>query len=372
MKTITSLLLFLLLISNPAFTAVDDKEVRPRIEVCFVLDTTGSMSGLIQGAKDKIWSIVGDLQDAEVVPELRIGLVGYRDRGDDYVVKVHEMTGDLDAMFDTLLAFQAGGGGDRPESVNEAVRTGLKNMDWSDDPKTYRTIFLVGDAPPQTGYDEPQLKDLCKIAKKQGIIINTVLCGGDNETRKIWKDAAQTTGGNFAAIEQNGGVQVIETPFDKEIQKLNRKVNDTVILYGDRDTQAAGRQKTENAAAETVSSVSRAVWNSKFNFSKAITGSEDLVDALSEGTVDVKDLDRKQLPASLQEKTPAELQSYAAAQLKTRKALQSQILEISRKRDRFLKEEMKKNGRNEDAFDQKVRQATRAQAAAKGISYTSE
>jgi hypothetical protein len=28
---------------------------KPRIQVCFVLDTTGSMGGLIEGAKQKIW-----------------------------------------------------------------------------------------------------------------------------------------------------------------------------------------------------------------------------------------------------------------------------------------------------------------------------
>ena len=57
---------------------------KPRMEVCFVLDTTGSMSGLIEGAKQKIWSIAnGILVSAKPTPELRIGLIGYRDRGDE-------------------------------------------------------------------------------------------------------------------------------------------------------------------------------------------------------------------------------------------------------------------------------------------------
>ncbi|WP_434423448.1 hypothetical protein [Nannocystis pusilla] len=61
--------------------------IRPRIDVVFVLDTTGSMSGLIEGAKQKIWAIANRLASGEPRPDLRIGLVAYRDLGDDYVTK---------------------------------------------------------------------------------------------------------------------------------------------------------------------------------------------------------------------------------------------------------------------------------------------
>ena len=37
---------------------------KPHIEVCFVLDTTGSMGGLIEGAKQKIWSIANEMISA--------------------------------------------------------------------------------------------------------------------------------------------------------------------------------------------------------------------------------------------------------------------------------------------------------------------
>ena len=47
----------------------------PKIEVVFALDTTGSMSGLIQAAKDKIWSIASTMASAQPAPEIRMGLV---------------------------------------------------------------------------------------------------------------------------------------------------------------------------------------------------------------------------------------------------------------------------------------------------------
>ena len=84
----------------------------PKVDVVFVLDTTGSMSGLIQTAKEKIWSIATTMASAQPTPEIRIGLVAYRDRGDQYVTKVVDLSEDLDSVYAMLMDFEAGGGGD--------------------------------------------------------------------------------------------------------------------------------------------------------------------------------------------------------------------------------------------------------------------
>lgn len=47
---------------------------KPKIEVVFVLDTTGSMSGLINAAKEKIWSIASTMAQAQTAPEIKMGL----------------------------------------------------------------------------------------------------------------------------------------------------------------------------------------------------------------------------------------------------------------------------------------------------------
>ena len=127
------------------------KAEKPRIEVVFVLDTTGSMSGLIEAAKQKIWSIANTLAMAKPTPEIKMGLVAYRDRGDAYVTSLTDLTDDFDAVYADLMAFKAEGGGDTPESVNQALR-GRHAVPWSADPKTYKCIFLVGDAPPHMDY----------------------------------------------------------------------------------------------------------------------------------------------------------------------------------------------------------------------------
>ena len=90
-----------------------------------MLDTTGSMSGLIHAAQEKIWSIASTLAQAQQAPEISMGLVAYRDRGDAYVTQVVDLDRDLDSMYSKLMDFRAAGGGDGPEAVNEALEAAI-------------------------------------------------------------------------------------------------------------------------------------------------------------------------------------------------------------------------------------------------------
>src|SRR5919202_2877314 len=167
----------------------EPKAKRPRVEVVFCLDTTGSMGGLIDGAKRKVWSICNQIAGGKPTPDLRVGLVAYRDRGDDYVTKVYDLTDDLDAVHANLMKFVASGGGDEPESVNQALYDAVHKVKWSKDRKTLRILFLVGDAPPHMDYpDDVKYPQTCKLAVEKGILINTIQCGPNPETRKHWQD----------------------------------------------------------------------------------------------------------------------------------------------------------------------------------------
>src|SRR3954452_1950040 len=178
--------------------AAPAKKAKPKVEVVFCLDTTGSMGGLIEGAKQKIWSICNQIASGKPIPDLKVGLVAYRDRGDAYVTQVLDLTDDLDAVHDKLKGFQAQGGGDSPESVNQALDDAVNKVKWSSDPKTLKIIFLVGDAPPHMDYkDDVKSPETCKKAVTKGIIINTIQCGGDPECTRIWKDVCVKAEGTF-------------------------------------------------------------------------------------------------------------------------------------------------------------------------------
>src|SRR4051812_36597662 len=84
-------------------------EKKPKVEVVFCLDTTGSMGGLIDGAKQKIWAICNQIAGGKPTPDLKVGLVAYRDRGDEYITKVFELSDDLDKIHGELKKFTANG-----------------------------------------------------------------------------------------------------------------------------------------------------------------------------------------------------------------------------------------------------------------------
>ena len=79
------------------------------VDVCFVLDTTGSMSAAIETAKEKIWFIATEIANADLNPDLRVCLMAFRDRGDDYVTQLTPLTQDLDRVEVRLQALAAGG-----------------------------------------------------------------------------------------------------------------------------------------------------------------------------------------------------------------------------------------------------------------------
>src|SRR4051794_24600858 len=171
---------------------------KPKVEVVFCLDTTGSMTKLIDGAKAKIWSICNQIAGGKPTPDLKVGLVAYRDKGDAYVTKVYDLTDDLDAIHGHLRTFQAQGGGDAPESVNQALDDAVNKVKWSTDNKSLRIIFLVGDAPPHMDYAEDvKYPVTCKKACEKGIIINTIQCGGDAECMKHWKEICAKAEGSY-------------------------------------------------------------------------------------------------------------------------------------------------------------------------------
>jgi Mg-chelatase subunit ChlD len=344
---------------------------KPRIEVCFVLDTTGSMGGLIEGAKQKIWSIANEMISAQPTPELKLGLIGYRDRGDDYVVKSFSLTDDIDAIYGHLREFQAGGGGDAPESVNEALAEAIHKMPWSGDSKVLKIIFLVGDAPPHMDYPNgPKYPDLCWEAAKKELIINTIQCGEMAETKPIWQEIAKLSEGSYVGISQSGNVAVISTPMDKELSRLNERIGTTLIPYGDSKLQAEVHAKYAVAASAPVSAMAdRLSYNSKTG--KAVQGRGELVDALNNNTLKLDEIDQKQLPTELQKLDHSELQKRIAKTRDERADLQKQIVEVSKKREAYIQSENKRlaaEGKG-DAFDQKVAETLRVQAAKKGISY---
>lgn len=325
-------------------------------EVVFVLDTTGSMGGLIEGAKQKIWSLAGGIIQ-RTGGEVRIGLIPYRDRGDAYVTRHFPLTDNLDQVYSDLQGFRAEGGGDAPESVNQALYEAVAEIRWSDSPRVMRTIFLVGDCPPHMDYpDEVQYPKTCALAAEKGIVIHTVQCGGDPATTPIWKEIAGLADGGYSQIGQSGNMRMVETPYDKEIQRLNLELSKTVLPYGSRASQTSLRGLVAgNVSAPAAVAASR-------NRVKAMAMAEDRLAAPVAGldlTAEpgrLEELREEDLPEELKSLTPEERQARLDEAVRQRATLNAQLLELDRQRSDYLRDATlhATGGTAPAAFDEEV------------------
>lgn len=351
------------------------KNEHPKIEVVFVLDTTGSMSGLINAAKEKIWSIASTMASAQNAPDIKMGLVAYRDRGDTYVTQTVALSADLDSMYAKLMDFQADGGGDTPESVNQALDDAVNKMHWSDDQQTYKVVFLVGDAPAHMDYqDDVKYPQTLAIAKQKGIIINTIQAGQDSATTKAWQHVASLGQGNYFQVEQSGNAVAIATPFDKKMAELSAKLDDTRLYYGDKAEQekqqnkiAATRKLHEKASDE--SRARRAEFNASKSGKTNFLGEGELVDAISSGRVELSSIAKEDLPASIQVMSPEEQKSFISKTNNKRNELEQDIKILAEKRNDYLREKVEAEGGKSDSLDAQIYESVRAQAKSKGLIY---
>jgi Mg-chelatase subunit ChlD len=369
------------------------QQTKPRVEVVFCLDTTGSMGGLIDAAKQKIWAICNQIASGQPSPELKVGLVGFRDRGDDYITKTFDLDEDLDTVHGHLMAFQAAGGGDEPESVNEALHTALNNISWSQSSNVLRIIYLVGDAPPHMDYqNDVPYKVTCRKAVERGIIINTIQCGQAASTTQFWKDIARKADGRFVMIAQDGGVQTVSTPYDKRLAEINCALAQTAVLYGDAPTQANAasnmlRQCAPVNGAPSVSmtsalppgaapatcapmpcyGVTEAAERGAYCARTGTVGAVDLVQSIKDGKVKLEDVKTAELPPEMQKLTLADRKAYLAKVEAERAKLQAEARELDRERTEFLRREMSRGGAT--GFDGQVLEMLRDQAKKVNIAY---
>ena len=365
---VTPVLSILLLAAPLGIHAVfaQDAPAPTRLEVVFVLDTTGSMDGLIEGAKQKIWSIANTMIDLNPEAEVAFGLVGYRDHGDDYVTRVHALTGDVQGIFTKLRRFEAAGGGDTPEAVNEALSDAVLKIDWGDNVGDSRIIFLVGDAPPHMDYaNGPKYEKVLKNAREKDIIVNTVQAGEDLETESYWRKIAELGGGKYMAIPQDGGqIRQIPTPMDAPIIEVQAKIDATIVPYGSKDDVARLEEKLSDrkAASAEVQADNATFYSKKSGKKEAVTGGGDLVTDLANGDATLDALPDDQLSDDLKAMTPDARKVHLEGLLANRKQLEAEMAKLVKDRDAYIAAQTATADATPDAsFDSSVKSTLKAQ-----------
>jgi len=365
MKICLALVATALLTSNNARAA--QSAARPNVEVVFVIDTTSSMGGLIEGAKQRIWGIANEIAKGRPGPKVKMGLVAFRDKGDSYVTKVFDLSENLDNTYKDLLSLSADGGGDGPEHVIAGLDAAIEGIAWSKDTKTFKVVYLVGDAAPHQDYPEsPTLSAVMQKAVRRGLIVNSVQCGNDGEAAAAFGMIARLGEGRLLPVPQDGGMVAVATPFDSRMAALSAKLEGTGLAYGG-GRKAARESGRLAAAVRGMASAPAAAERAEYKARAGFAASSDLAAAVEENRVALKDVKEDELPDELRgvaaDKREAKLNEIASR----RKALKKEMDGLSLERASWLKNQP--GAKRADAFDTRLVDALKTQAAKKGIVY---
>jgi len=328
---------------KPAFEGV-----RPSIDLAILLDTSNSMDGLINQAKQQVWTIVNQFAAAKKngqTPVLRVALFQYGNNGlpasEGYIRQMVPLTDNLDDLSAALFALTTNGGS---EYCGQVIGTAVQALDWSNEPGAYRAIFIAGNEPFTQG--PVAYQDACKQAIEKGIVVNTIHCGDYNTgISGSWQAGAQMAEGDYLNIDSDRKVVHVTAPQDKVIIELNRKLNQTYIWYGERADQMRLRQEKQDRNAAKLSS-SVAVERARVKASGAggqyANVNRDLVDTYEADNEALAGVAPEALPEPMRKMNEAERKAYVEQMAQKRAAIQKQIKELTAEREAYVAAERQK------------------------------
>jgi len=343
-------------------------ELNRMIKMVLLLDTSGSMSGLIEQAKSQLWKIVNQLamarKDGEFV-NLQIALYEYGNSSlsseTGYVRQILGMTNDLDEISKELFALNTNGGS---EYCGKVIAQSLEDLDWIAETEGLQVMFIAGNEPFTQGTVPYQTA--CENAASTDVIVNTIFCGEiEQGVRSKWKDGADLTGGFYSSIEMNRSTFYIESPFDEKIRQLNSQLNQTYLAYGSQKSYYLNNQLVQdknssqygsgNEVERTVTKSSHLYKNEKW----------DLVDAMGEKGFDITTIKDDNLPEEMIGMTPLEKEEYINQKESERTIIQEEIKKLNIKRLAYIEQQKSDQDPKSNALDQAMLTAIIEQAEAK-------
>lgn len=349
------------------------------VDLVICLDVSGSMNGLLDSARLKLWDVVNELAKIKPTPVLRVAVYSYGGQGADYpadkgyIRKEIDLTTDLDAVYEKLSALKITG---HIEYVTGVSKRAIEEQKWSEEKGALKLVFVCGNE--EADQDKGvSYEDLGKLAKDKGVIVNAIYCGpATDNIAPGWKTVAELGGGKFANIDQNKASQVvIATPYDKELAELSGKLNTTYVAYG-KD----GKEKAANQAKQDENAVKAAPGagglGAAASRAEAKGGSQyrndawDLLDRMkNDPKFDVKTLKKEDLCEEMQKLKPEEWEGFLKKKAEERADIQKKIADLSAKRTKHIDEEKKKAPKSDadKALDDALKATIRTQAKDKGF-----
>jgi hypothetical protein len=354
----------------PASTELPRDNVQDTVQIALILDTSGSMDGLINQARSHLWNMVDQMGRMTRVVNgktrgVKIELALY-EYGNDalpsaggFIRQVQPFTGDLDKVSEKLHALFTNGGS---EYAGQAITTAVTQLQWSSDPNAMKFVFVAGNEE----FDQGPISaaKAMEVAAGKDISVQLIFCGTKDET---WERAAKLAQSDLMTIDQNQVAQHIPAPQDDQILQLGQQLNNTYIAYGAEGGASMNRQKEADASSAKLSkkvAIERAQLKSKQSYDNR---GWDLVDATTNQPKFLEETKDEYLPPEMRGKTLEEKKQIVAAKTKEREQLKAQIAKLEAERTTFIEAEKKKqNLGQEQSLETELMKTTKKIAAKKG------
>jgi hypothetical protein len=346
---------------------------KPLVQLAILLDTSSSMSGLIDQARIELWSIVNQFIHARrdgVAPEVQVALFEYGNDGlaqaSGYIRQVVAFTTDLDRVSQELFALKTNGGS---EYCGWVIKDAVEQLQWTGDANGLKVVFIAGNEPFTQG--PVNYRDACKAAIEKGIVVNTLHCGTEAEgVAGQWNEGARLADGRYLAIDQNRAVAYVAAPQDAPLAALSARLNETYVPFGAQGLAFSQRQSAQDSNARLASpeaAMQRAVTKASANY---LNANWDLVDAVARQHVDLEKIDDGQLPQSMQRLSVQGKKAFIDAKSKERSEIQRQIQTLSQQRQQYLSAQQAQQQTAANTLGSAIIGAIRQQAAARHFEFT--
>lgn len=330
------------------------------VDLVICLDTSGSMQGLIDTARAKLWDVVNELASIDPNARLRVGLLTYGSPNNSthaqgWIVRQSDLSSDLDSVYARMMSIRTNGG---DEFVGWVLSDAVHTLNWSKDPTALRLIYVTGNESADQCSTRFNFRDVAREARRKGIVINAIFAGTkESGVSEHWNQVAAHGGGDYFAVDQDAGTVQYSTPHDRILIELNTKLNATYVPYGDAGIVGKANQvaQDENAAGfgqHSIASRTQAKASGIYRNEKW-----DLIDAAAAPEFDLDKVKEVALPDEMKVMTRDQRREYIVKQRTTRSVIQRQIKELTKKRETHLRRHRAKSKKMglDDAMRESVR-----------------
>ena len=358
----------------PEVVPVVEIQAQPRVQIAILLDTSGSMRGLIEQAKAQLWRIVNELATAKRGgrrPLLTVALYEYGKSSipasEQHLRMILPLTDYLDKVSEELFALQTNGG---QEYCGAVIQAAADSLQWSESNQDYKAIFIAGNEPFTQGKVDYHVA--CREAIAKGVIVNTIFCGPyDTGVSTQWKDGAVLADGSYTSIDHNQKVASIAAPQDKELAELGQELNKTYVPYGLQGEVGKANQIAQDSNSSGLSRANMAQRARSKASAHYRNDRWDLVDAMKTGGIKLAEVKNDDLPEAMKEMTLQEREVYIKSQAAKRAELTAKIQKLSAERKAYVATERKKLAESgQKTLDEVIINSVNEQAAAKGFQFS--